>query len=147
MNGDVKLGAARLFFGDAVIVFLLLNEVRHRIVAWVFGVAREDSNRVTVIAVGSLADGLQGGAARVLGGAALPSVAAAAMGAAALRETAQGIAGARSRSTPLFGSLIAFAVLGTFFGPALRGSFRGLRRAVRGFGTGSRRFMAFVGGQ
>jgi hypothetical protein len=147
LNGNKNLGAASSLFGDAIIAFLLFNEVRHRFVAWLFGVSREDSNRVTVIAVGSLAEGLSSSAARVLSVPALPSVAAAAIGAAALKETANSVAGDWSRTTPHFGTLIAFAVLGTSFGPLLSGSFRGVRRSFRGVTAGSRRFLELLGGQ
>jgi hypothetical protein len=147
MNGDKNLGAARLLFGDAIIAFLLLNEVRHRIVARVFGVSREDSNVVTIIAVGSLAEGLHGSAARVRAVPARLSVAEAAIGAAALKETAHSVAGDWSRTTPFFGALVAFAVLGRSFGPVLRGSFRGVQGSIRGVIAWSRRFLAFLGGR
>jgi hypothetical protein len=146
LTGDTNLVRGGSLFGDSIIAVLLLNEARHRLVAWVFGVPREDSNRMTAVAVGSLAEGVAGGAARVLGGAALPSAAAAALGAAAVKETVHGVAGDWSRTTPYFGALLVFAVLGTAFGPTLRTSLRGVRGGIHGITAGSRRVLAFLGG-
>jgi hypothetical protein len=145
VNGTQTLGPARLLFGDTIIGFLLLNEARHRVIAWVYGMPREDSNQMTAVAIGSLAGGLHTGA-RLLGSRAVPSVAATAIGAAALKETVNGIAGPASRTTPAFGALVAFALLGTSFGPALRGSGRGVRRAFHDVGAGSRMLREFLGG-
>jgi hypothetical protein len=147
LNGDKHLGAVRLRLHGAIIAFLLLNEARHRIVERVFGVSREDSNTVTVVAIGSLAEGLHGSAARVLGVRPRPSIADAAIGAAALKETAHGVAGDWSRNTPFFGALIALAVLERSFGPMLRGSLRGVRGSFRVVIARWRRFLALLGGQ
>ena len=145
--GAKSPGAARLLLGETIIAVLLLNEARRLVVARVFGVSREDSNVVTVIAAGSLAGGLHDRAARVLGVRPHPSIAAAAIGAGALKETAHGVAGDWSRTTPFFGALVALAVLERSFGPMLRGSFRGVRGSVHGVRAGSRRLLTFVGGQ
>ena len=59
MNGDKKPVTNTMLFGDAIITFLLINEARRRIVVWVFGVPKEDSELITVIATGSLAKGVQ----------------------------------------------------------------------------------------
>lgn len=146
LNGDKNIGAARLLFGDAIIAFLLLNHARHRIVARVYGLSRENANVVTIFAVGSMAEGLHGRAARVRAVPARLSVADAAFGAAALKETAHRVAGDSSRGTPGFGALIAFAVLERSFGPMLRGSFRAVRGSFRGVIAWSRRLLAFLGG-
>ena len=146
MNPNSGIGAARMLFGDAIIAFLLVNEVRRRIVMRLFGVSGEDANPVTVIAVGTLAGGAQAGAARVLS-AAVPSVAAVAIGAAALKEATHSVAGESSRTTPVFEALLAFAVLGTVFGPAVRGSLYAAQGAFRGLIAGSRKVGAFLGGQ
>jgi hypothetical protein len=143
VNGDTNAGGS--LFGDATIAVLLLNEARHRIVCWVFGTPREDSNRMTVIAIGSVADGVHG-AAKVLAAGALPSVGAVALGAAALKETTHAIAGEKSRTMPLFGALIAFAVLGHSFGPMVRGTYHGAQASIHGARVGSRRLLALVGG-
>ena len=44
--------SARLFVGDAVIAFRLLNEARHRIMYRAFGMPREHSNLMTLFVIG-----------------------------------------------------------------------------------------------
>ena len=141
-NNDV--GFASLFFGDAGIVLLLLNDARHRIVGRVFGVSRADSNLVTVFAVGSAAAALHGTAARVRSIRRYPSGPDTAIGAAVLRETALGIAGEPSRAVPFFGTLVAFALMGTSCRPVLRGAFRTTRGSVLGVITAPQRLRVFA---
>jgi hypothetical protein len=146
VNGDKSLVTDRMLLGDAIIAFLLFNEARRRIVVWVYGVPREDSEVMTVIAIGSLAEGLQS-RARVIAAWVVPSFAATVMGAGALKEAANSIGGNQSRTVPAFGALITFAVVAKAFHPWLRASVRGLREGFHGVETGSRRFLEFVGGQ
>jgi hypothetical protein len=146
-SGNKSLGAGRRLFGDTRLVFLLLNEVRHRIVARLFGVSRKDSNLVTIFAIGSLAGVLRAGATRLRGIRLRPSVAETAIGAAVLKETVHGIAGDRSRGTPLFAALIAFVVLEKSFGPALRGTFRGVRGSFRAVMASLRRVRVLLEGE
>jgi hypothetical protein len=40
-SGDKTIGIGRLLFGDSLIVVLLLNHVRHSVVAWLFGASEE----------------------------------------------------------------------------------------------------------
>jgi hypothetical protein len=146
VNGDKKPVTNTMLFGDAIITFLLINEARRRIVVWVFGVPREDSELITVIATGSLPKGVQS-RARVIAAWVVPSFAATVMGAGALKEAANSIAGDWSRTVPAFGTLITVAVVAKSFGPGLRASFRGLRKGFHDVETGSRKFLEFVGGQ
>jgi hypothetical protein len=146
VNGDQSLVTDRMLLGDAIIAFLLFNEARRRIVVWVYGVPREDSEVMTVIAIGSLAEGLQS-RARVIAAWVVPSFAATVMGAGALKEAANSIGGNPSRNVPAFGALITFAVVAKAFHPWLRASVRGLREGFHGVETGSRSFLEFVGGQ
>ena len=97
MNGDKKPVTNTMLFGDAIITFLSINEARRRSVVWVFGVPREDSELVTVIATGSLVKGVQS-RARVIAASVVPSFAATVMGAGALKEAANSIAGDWSRT-------------------------------------------------
>ena len=143
---DENLGSTRVVVRDTILLFLLLSEARRRIVMRVYGVSREDSNWVTVFAAGSTAGGLHARAARVLRVPRRPSLAATAVGAGALKETAHGIAGDWSRTTPYFGGLVALAVSDKSFGPMLRSSFRRVRRSFRSVRAGSRRLLALVGG-
>src|SRR3954453_16907250 len=65
VSTKTNVGFARLFFGDAAIVFLLLNDARHRTVTRGFGTSRGDSNVVTGLALGSAAVAVHGAAARL----------------------------------------------------------------------------------
>lgn len=141
-----SLGAGGRLCRDSTLVFLLLNEVRHGIVARLFGVSRKDSNVVTIFAIGSLAGVLGAGAARLRGARVRPSAAETAIGAAVLKETAYGIAGDSSRGTPLFAALLAFVVLEKSFGPTLRGTFRGVRGSFRGLRASLRSVRALLEG-
>ena len=148
MSANNNVGFARLFFGDAAIVLLLLNNVRHRMVARVFGVSREDSNVVTVVAIGSAAVAVHATATRVRRSIRRhPSLPDTAIGAAVLRGTALGIAGEPSRAVPAFGGLVALALLGRSSRPALRGAFRTTRGSVRGVATAPYRLRAFARGR
>jgi hypothetical protein len=146
-SGDKSLGAPRLLFGDATLVFLLLNEVRHRIIARLFGVSRKDSNLVSVFAVGTVVAAFAAGATRLRRARVRPSLPEAAIGAAVLKETAHGIAGDWSRATPFFAGLIVLVALEKSFGPALRGSLRGVRRSFHGVRVSVRRVRAVLEGE
>jgi hypothetical protein len=142
-----NVGFARLFFGDAAIVFLLLNDVRHRMVTRMFGTSRNDSNVVTVLALGSAAVAVHGTAARLRAIPRRPSGAESVMGAAVLREAALGIAGAPSRAVPAAGALVAFALVGRSAGPAVRGALRTTQESVRSVATAPLRLRAFAQGR
>ena len=145
MSAQNDVGFARAFFGDAGIVLLLLNDVRHRSVARIFGVSRDDSNLVTVLAIGTAAVAAHGTAARVR--RVRPSGADSAIGGAVLRETALGIAGEPSRAMPFFGTLVLLALVGRSSRPALRGALRSTRGSVRRVATAPYRLRAFARGR
>lgn len=147
MSAQSNVGFARLFFGDAAIVVLLLNDVRHRIIARVFGTSRDDSNLVTVVAVGSAAVAVHASAARVRSIRRYPSGPDSAIGAAVLREAVLGIAGAPARAVPAAGALVAFAIVGRSSVPLLRGALRTTRVSVRGVVTAPLRLRAFARGR
>ena len=131
MSANSNVGFARLFFGEAAIGFMLLNEARHRTVTRVFGVSREDSNLVTVLAIGSAAVAVHGTAARVGAMRPHPSRSDGLIGASVLREAALGIAGEPSRAVPAAGALIGLALVGKSSRPMLRRTLRTTREAVR----------------
>jgi hypothetical protein len=119
-------GGARLLSGDAIIAFRVLDEARCRGAARLFGVPKDESLLVAMIAIGAFTWAVHGCATRALTRA-RPSVAGGAFGAAMLRETLQGVAGGPSTKAPFVAPLIAFAVLATSFRPLLGGSFRGAK--------------------
>jgi hypothetical protein len=147
MSANSNVGFARLFFGDAAIVFMLLNDVRHRTVARVFGVSRDDSNLVTVLAIGSAAVAVHGTATRVRAMRPHPSGSDSMIGTAVMREAALGIAGAPSRAVPAAGALLALALVGKSSRPVLQGVFRTTRRSVLDVVTAPQRLRAFARGR
>src|SRR4051812_32326876 len=147
MSGNGTPGPGRLIFGDATIVFLPLNEVRHRVMARLFGVSRKDSNIVTGVAVAVTAAGAQSAAGRLHRMAKRPSGADTAIGAVVLKETAHGIAGDWSRGTPLFATLIVFVVLERSFGPAVRGALHTAGASLHNIRASWRRVRTVLEGQ
>ena len=142
----MSASAARVVFGDAVVTVLVANEFRHRAVERVFGVTREQSNSVTVVAMSSLATGVQLNASKMLAAVATPpTLAAMVFGTAMVKETLHGVAGTGSRNVPGFATLLAVGVVGTSAVPLLRAAAnaaggareaeRRLRTAVRSFTT------------
>jgi hypothetical protein len=144
VSAKSNVGFARLFFGDAAIVLLVLNEVRHRIVARVFGVSRDDSNLATVLAIGSAAVAVHSTAARLRRIRAHPSASDSAIGAVVLREAALGIAGEPSRTVPFFGGLVALALMGRSARPMLGRTLRTTRGSVVGVATAPQRLRGFA---
>jgi len=147
MSTQSNVGFARLFFGDAAIVFLLLNDARHRTVTRMFGTSRGDSNLVTVVALGSAAVAVHGTATRLRSIRLYPSRANSAIGAAVLREAALGIAGEPSRAVPAAGALVAFALAAGSSRPALRRAVRTTRGAVHDVVTAPLKLRAFAQGR
>jgi hypothetical protein len=127
LNRDEDPGGVRLLVNDAGVACLLLNEARYRVVARLFGVPRDQSFLVTVIALGTLAGALHDRAARVLAAPGTPSLGDTVLAAGVLKESVHGIAGAWSKDTPLFNTLVAIAMLGTLARPVLRVSFRDIK--------------------
>ncbi len=147
MSANGNVGFARLFFGDVAIVFMLLNDSRHRTVTRVFGVTRDDSNLVTVLAIGSAAVAVHGTAARVGAMRPHPSRSDGLIGASVLREAALGIAGEPSRAVPAAGALIGLALVGKSSRPMLRRTVRTTEESVRSVMTAPLRLRAFAQGR
>ena len=105
----------------------MVNDARYRTIERLFGVPREQSNLVTLIALAVLAEAAHDKAERVLRGPGGPTRTETALGAGVLRESLKGLAGPASSDTPLFGTLVAIAVLGGLSRPALGRSVRGIR--------------------
>jgi len=123
-TGDLP-GGARLLSGDAIIAFRLMDEARRRGAARLFGVPKDKSLLVTLIAIGAFGGAIHGSATRALRRG-RPSAAGGAMGAAVLREALQSMGGPAAKA-PLAAPLIAFAVLGTSLRPLLGESLRALK--------------------
>jgi hypothetical protein len=57
-SGLKYVSPERLLVGDAIILSRILSEVRHHVVARVFGVGRQDSTLVTLVVIGAFARAL-----------------------------------------------------------------------------------------
>ncbi|HYB28044.1 MAG TPA: hypothetical protein VEF89_15605 [Solirubrobacteraceae bacterium] len=126
------LGGVRLFVGDAVIAFRLLNEARHRVVSGVLGMPREHSNLMTLFVLGASVRALQRAAAapgtQVRKARSSPTaVGDTIIGVTAAKETVNSIAGHPARDTPFAVELIALVM--TVY--AFRAAIKRLLHAVR----------------
>jgi hypothetical protein len=129
-NGDRYFEGARLLVTDTRVALLLLAEARDQAVQRVFGVPRDKSVLVSIIALGMLAGELHSRASKVsdkiLKGP-NPSLGDAAIGTAMAKTAAHGVAGEWSRDSPLFGTLLVISALGVAARPVTRASFRDVR--------------------
>lgn len=128
-SGLEDYGGARLLFSDLRVALLLLDEARCAVVARLFGIPKDQSVLVSIIAVGALAQAAHDKAARVLRVEAGPTFPDLMIGTSVLRESAHWMAGDLYRDTPIFGTLVAIAFLGTSLRPVLRGALRGVKAA------------------
>jgi len=119
-----------LLVGDAIVVLLLLNEARRRIVARVFGVSGGSSIAVSVVVIGLVAKALHASLARVRRVLVRPSLGDAIIGGGAVKEITHRVAGDWSRDTPFFGGMVIVAVLDKSFGPMLRGAYNAVQGAL-----------------
>lgn len=95
----------------------MLNNARHRAMERLFGLPEDQVNAATVIAALVLAEMLHERARRLASGS-MPSMADSALGATAVREGVYALSGQFLSDTPLLGSLIAIAVIGSVAQPA-----------------------------
>jgi hypothetical protein len=127
-NRDEVHGASLLFV-DMRLRSLMMREARRGVVTRMFGVPRdEQSFLATMVLFGAVAAVLRGFAARPWPS---PSGADAAITGSLLNAASRGIAGAPSRTMPLAGALIAFAVVSHSLRPAVAGSAREARALAR----------------
>jgi len=115
-----SFGAVDLFLADSRLGFLVFNEVRHRCLHSVFGCSRENENLLTLVLALSAASATYEGARRVLLAPVPKAGYESAMSAFLLREAGFAVAGPRAAATPMFGSLVAFALVAGVALPKLR---------------------------
>ena len=126
------VAGARLLVSDVRVAPLLVDEARHRVVEQLFGVSREQSWQVTLIALVLLASAAHDKSDQLLKGPGGPTRSDVVLGAAGLRELLTWISGQSSRDTPLVGSLVMVALVGALVRP-------GASRAAHGIRTSSHR--------
>lgn len=130
------LSSARLFVGDSVIAFRLLNEARHRIMSRVFGLPREHSNLITLFVIAAFVRALQRAAGapgtQVRNARSSPTAVGDTMiGAAVARETVNSIAGHPARDTPFAAALIALAMTVYTFRAGIKRLLHAVRPSLR----------------
>jgi hypothetical protein len=134
-GGELALrdvAGASLLVSDVTVALLLVDEARHRAVERAFGVSREQSWRVTLIALTLLAGAAHDKSDQLLRDRGGPTRSDVMLGAAALRGLLTWIPGPSSRDTPLVGTLVMVALVGAVVRP-------GVSRAAHGIGTSSHR--------
>jgi hypothetical protein len=130
------MSSARLFVGDAMIAFQVLNEIRHRVVTRSVGVPREHSNLVTLFVIAAIGGALRRTAAaprtQVRNLRSSPTAVGDTMiGVSAAKEILDSVAGHPSRDMSSAAALIAFAVVVHSFRPVVERSLRAVRRSLR----------------
>jgi hypothetical protein len=143
MSTQARIGPA----GDAAIVFMLLNEARHRTIQSALGVSRRDSNLVTAAVVALAVAGVERNAARMRAMRVRPSLAGTAIGAAAMKEGLHTVAGDWSRTSPFFGGMIVAVLLEKSFGPSLRMAAHSARASLHGAAASLRSIRRLVEGE
>jgi hypothetical protein len=124
------VGGARLLVSDIRVALLLLEEARYRAVKRLFGVSRDQSWPVTLIALALLAGAAHDKAEQMLTGPGGPTRADVALGAAALRELLVGIPGPSLRDTRMVATLLTIAVVGAKVRPGLSRTVHGVRTST-----------------
>lgn len=113
------VGGARLLVSDARVALLLLDEARYRVVNRLFGVDRDQSWPVTLIALAVLASAAHEKSDQMLKGPGGPTRTDMAFGVVGLRELLARISGPPSQDTPLLSTLVTIAVVGAVARPIL----------------------------
>ncbi len=120
-------GGARLLVSDSTALYLLLNEARGRVMQRMFGVPKNKSALVTLIALAALAQAIDENVREAMKGSAAPSQGDSLLGFAIVNEVLRGIAGAGSGDSAYFGPLVTIALVSASIRPAVRASLRGMK--------------------
>jgi len=127
-------GGRRLLVGDVIILSRLLNQAWSRFIARLFGVQRDQSLLITLIAAGAVVEGLQRGASRARQvGSTPPSLGDSFIGATVVKESMNSIVGVKSTDRPFVGTLIAAAVVTKLCHPVVSTAWRRGTARVRSF--------------
>jgi len=123
------MSAGRVFLSDSRLAFAVLNEARYLSLSRAFGVSREQANLLTfVLALGGTSAAFAT-ARRIVRGPFPVSGSDAAISGFLVREAGLGMAGPAAREVPLFGTLVAVAMIGGLAMPELRRALRAIRAA------------------
>lgn len=120
------VGGARMLVSDVRVALLLMDEARYRAVKRLFGVSRDQSSAVTLIALAVLAQAAHEKSDQMLRGPGGPTRSDVALGAAALRELVW-IPGPPSRDVASIGTLMLIAMAGALVRLGLSRAAHGIR--------------------
>jgi hypothetical protein len=115
-----SFGTVDLALADSRLAFLLANEVRHKVMQGVFGVSRENENLLTAIIVVAGAGAAFEGTRRALRAPMRAIGSEGVAGAFVMREAGIAMAGPTVGAAPMFGSLVAFALVAGTAVPTMR---------------------------
>ena len=143
MRPDNQLSGARLFLTDAEVAGRVLNEFRHRFIERTLGIQTRESSLssvlITMIALGAVAQGIQGAGAKVREVQSSPSLGDVLIGGAIAKHSIRSVAGVLPENTAPFGALVVFALLAHAARPTVEGTYqrvsaqrRRFRAAIRG---------------
>jgi hypothetical protein len=125
-----QVAGARLLFSDVRTALLLVDEARYRAVNRLFGVSRDQSWPVTLVALALIAHAAHEKSDQLLKGPGGPTRADVTLGAAAARELVGRIAGPSSQETPFVAALLMIAMMGALVRPGLRRTIHGIRTST-----------------
>jgi hypothetical protein len=140
---DNQLSGVNLLLTDAEVAGRVLNEFRHRFIERTLGIQSRESSfssvLITMIALGAVAQGIQGAGAKAREVQSSPSLGDALIGGAVVKQSIRSIAGALPEDTAPLGALIVFALLAHAARPTVEGTYhrvsaqrRRFRAAMRG---------------
>jgi hypothetical protein len=142
-----RVGANRGFLDDVVIVLLVLNRARRRVISDAFGLtglSRNESLIITMVALSALIK--QTEEVVPVHRPAKPHLRNLVLGGAVVKEAGHLVGGSDSREIPAFVGLIAFALIWRYH-PLARGAVGAARESIRFAGASERRIRAVYGGQ
>jgi hypothetical protein len=113
----------RLLLSDMRLVGKLVNEGRHRSLALV-GISREDSNLVTLVALGMMGAAGQRAWKKFMDGPALPEFGDTLLAVGGIQGLFSGMAGELARDSPDLLAMVAFSVVATSVRPVVGRSWR-----------------------
>lgn len=132
-----EFGGTALLIADGRTALLLVNAVRHRVIARVFGIPEDQQGLLTLVIAMMLLTGAHGRVDRLVRARPSPTLADGLFGGVSVRELICSIAGPSARDTPMLGTLLTVAVVAGTARPAVAKSIHGLRttshRASVGF--------------
>jgi hypothetical protein len=120
----------RLLLSDIRVMGKLLNEARYQTLSRLFGVSREDSLLVTVVALGSVAAMGHRTVVKLMQGPPFPELGNVLMGSAGVNRMVQSVAGEASAEIPGFAALVVLTVVATSIRPVVRKSLHEARTAA-----------------